>query len=133
MRVLIDTNVLISAMLCENSSPYKAYCKAVTYPNVGMICDQNLEEIHQVFQRKFPNRKNLLQQFFATAKKALEVIHLDKQRIPDVCLLRDETDNPILQAAIQANADILLTGDKDFLESGITNPKIMSPKQFLDL
>lgn len=27
-------------------------------------------------------------------------------------------DRPILRAAIYANADILLTGDKDFLESG---------------
>lgn len=33
MRVLIDTNVLISAALNTNSVTYQAYKKAVTYPN----------------------------------------------------------------------------------------------------
>ena len=33
--------------------------------------------------------------------------------------IRDINDRPILRAAISANADIFLTGDKDFLESDI--------------
>ena len=40
-------------------------------------------------------------------------------------------DRPILRAAIHAGADILLTGDKDFLESGILNPKIMTAAEFV--
>ena len=36
-----------------------------------------------------------------------------------------------VQAAINANADVLLTGDKDFLESGVTHPVIMTPAEFL--
>ena len=39
MRVLIDTNVLISAALSANSTPYRAYVKAASYPNHGMICE----------------------------------------------------------------------------------------------
>ena len=42
-------------------------------------------------------------------------------------------DRPILRAAIQARADILLTGDKDFLESGVKTPRIMSPAEFMNL
>ena len=45
--------------------------------------------------------------------------------------IRDINDNPILRAAIIANANILLTGDKDFLESGIKYPKILTPTEFL--
>lgn len=45
-------------------------------------------------------------------------------------LIRDTADRPILRAAISANADILLTGDKDFLESGIDHPQILTPAQF---
>ena len=30
--------------------------------------------------------------------------------------IRDVNDRPILRAAIEAKADVLLTGDKDFLE-----------------
>ena len=39
-------------------------------------------------------------------------------------------DRPILRAALNAKADILLTGDKDFLESGIDTPKIMTAADF---
>ena len=35
------------------------------------------------------------------------------------------------RAAIHANTDVLLTGDKDFLESGLTHPAIMTPAEFL--
>lgn len=38
---------------------------------------------------------------------------------------------PILQAAISAKADYLLTGDKDFLESNIKKPMCISPTDFL--
>lgn len=43
----------------------------------------------------------------------------------------DVKDRPILRAAIHANADVLLTGDKDFLESGLHTPKIMTASDFL--
>ena len=36
-----------------------------------------------------------------------------------------------VQAAINANSDGLLTSDKDFLESGLTHPAIMTPADFL--
>ena len=39
-------------------------------------------------------------------------------------------NRPILRAALHAKADILLTGDKDFLESGIDTPKIMTAADF---
>lgn len=38
------TSILISAALNPNGTPYKAYLKAVTFPNNGIICDQKIEE-----------------------------------------------------------------------------------------
>ncbi len=35
------------------------------------------------------------------------------------------------RAAIHANTDVLLTGDKDVLESGVTHLVIMTPADFL--
>ena len=52
MRVLIDTNVLISAALSANSTPYRAYVKAASYPNHGMICEQNVDEMKQLLQHQ---------------------------------------------------------------------------------
>ena len=42
-------------------------------------------------------------------------------------------DRPILRAAINAQVDILLTGDKDFLESMVDYPRIMTAADFLNL
>ena len=47
--------------------------------------------------------------------------------------IRDADDRPILRAAIAAKADVLLTGDKDFLESGLKKPMIMTPAEFLSM
>lgn len=56
MRILIDTNILISAALSSNGTPYKAFLKVVTYPNKGIICDKNIEELRRIFNRKFPQK-----------------------------------------------------------------------------
>ncbi len=50
MKVFIDTNVLISAVLFPNGTAAAAYCKAVTYPCCGMISEYNIEELYEVFQ-----------------------------------------------------------------------------------
>lgn len=47
-------------------------------------------------------------------------------------LIRDVKDQPILNAAILNNIDIILTGDKDFLSLDILHPKSMTVAQFLE-
>ena len=129
---MIDTNILISAALSAEGTPYKAYIKAVTFPNQGIVCDQNIDELRRIFNRKFPNKIELLERFLAMASTALTVVHTPTDMADDENLIRDIDDRPILRAAKNANADFIITGDKDFLESGITNPKIVTAAEFLD-
>ena len=42
MRVLIDSNVLVSAIYAPNSTPHQAYKKAVETPYQGLICTFSL-------------------------------------------------------------------------------------------
>ncbi len=67
MRVLIDTNVLISAALNPTGIPSQAYQKAASYPNRGLICEQNVDELKRIFNKKFPNRLAALDKFLSTA------------------------------------------------------------------
>jgi putative PIN family toxin of toxin-antitoxin system len=133
MRVLIDTNILISASLSSTGTPYKAYIKAVTCPNHGMVCDQNIDELRRVYNRKFPHKIQALERFLALSLTILEVVPTPAIDVSDEDLIRDVSDRPILRAAVQAKADILITGDKDFLESEVTNPKIMTAAEFLKM
>lgn len=133
MRVLIDTNILISAALNARGTPYKAFIKAVTYPNKGMICDQNIEELRRIFNRKFPQKISLLEHFLSIALLAMEVVPTPTEEVEEENSIRDVSDRPILRAALNAKADVLLTGDKDFLESGVDNPKIMTATEFVEM
>ena len=131
MRVLIDTNVLISAALYPNSTPYHAYVKAATYPNHGLICEQNVDEMKRIFNKKFPDRVSALDRFLSIALLTLELVPVPVDQTSSEAKIRDTKDRPILRAALNANADVLLTGDKDFLESGLEKPKAMTPMEFL--
>ena len=47
--------------------------------------------------------------------------------------MRDVKDQPILNAAIEYNVDVLVTGDKHFLELDIEIPQICTPSEFRDI
>lgn len=133
MRILIDTNVLISAALSANGTPFQAYIKATSYPNHGLICEQNVDEMKRIFNKKFPQRLESLNKFLSIALLTLELVPIPTDENLSELQIRDVNDRPILRAAINAKADILLTGDKDFLESGLENPVIMPPVGFLNM
>lgn len=126
MKILVDTNILISAVLFPNSKPAKALI--YTAQNYDMIlCEQNLSELREVLNRKSP-------QSLPDAEVLLT--ELSYELIPSVAhaekLMRDSKDQPILNAAILYDIDIILTGDKDFLCLEIERPKCMTAAQFLE-
>lgn len=133
MRVLIDTNILISAALSSKATPYQAFIKAVTYPNHGMVCEQNIDELRRIFNRKFPQKIHALETFLSLALMTLELVPTPVEEHVSESKVRDVNDRPILRAAIHAKADILLTGDKDFLESGLATPQILTAADFVNL
>ena len=48
-------------------------------------------------------------------------------------LIRDAKDQPILNAAIISDVDIILTGDKDLLSCDLEHPKCINVAQFFEL
>jgi predicted nucleic acid-binding protein len=98
MRVLIDTNILVSASLSSEGTPYQAYIKAVTHPNHGIVCDQNIDELRRVYNRKFPHKIQVLERFLTIALTVLEVVSTPAIKVSDEELIRDTSDRPILRA-----------------------------------
>ena len=132
MNVFLDTNILISAVLNSNSTPAKAFIKAVSFPNRGLVCEQNIDEMRRIFNRKFPAKIQALETFLSLALLTLEVVNIPDLEYTSENSIRDVNDRAILRAAIFAKADVLVTGDKDFLESDIVNPKILTAAEFLN-
>ena len=130
-RVLLDTNILVSVILNSHGVPARAYRKAVGPPYQALICEQTLEELRRVFNRKFPKKIPMLERFIAMILPAVEIVPMPYIVHADEVKIRDNDDRPILRAAIKTGADILVSGDKDFLDSNITNPQIMTAAEFI--
>lgn len=133
MRVMLDTNVLISAIYKPQSVPALAYYKASSPDHDLVLCDQILDELRRIFNRKFPTYIPQLERFLSIAQ--FELIQTSQTDLPDQAesKIRDVMDRPIYRAALKANIDFFVTGDNDFLMSGITHPKIVTAQQFVNL
>ena len=127
MRVLVDTNILFSALLFPNSKPARALLY-VSDNHEMVLCDRNITELRDIIRRKapqiLPDAEALL------AEMAYELIpaiyRADK-------LIRDVKDQPILNAAILSDVDVILTGDKEFLSLDMEHPRCMTASQFLEM
>ena len=133
MKVMIDTNILISGALNPNGFVAQSLYKAMVAPYEPVVCDYIVDELHRKFQEKFPDDVVQLEAFLYNALQTIEVVQTPSEEIESEKAIRDIKDRPILRAAQVSNVDYLLTGDKDFLESGIDNPKIVKPSEFMEL
>ena len=133
MRVMIDTNIFISAVLFPSGKASAALMKALALPYQPVTCDYVIDELHRKFHEKWPDRIVELDVFLQVSLSIINVVKTPETIAENESLIRDEKDRPILRAALDAGADLFLTGDKDFLESSVTDPRIISVSDFLKL
>lgn len=133
MRIMIDTNVIISAALFPNGRAAKAFYKAMLPPYEPMICDYIVEELRKKFIEKFPDKQSEMEEFLHNALNFIELVNTPDKAEESEELIRDPKDRPILRAALNEYAELFLTGDKDFLESSVSDPRIVSVATFLDM
>lgn len=127
MRVMTDTNILLSALVF-GSAKMAYLLEKVTEEHTLVICSHIIDEFRSVVARKAPKYNNAVDRLFANL--SYEMVYTPKffENIPDI---RDKKDKPILAAAILADVDIIITGDKDFFDIDIERPKIVSHLEFL--
>ena len=128
MRVMIDTNILLSAIMFPNGVAAQAFSKCVL-ENELVISTYVIEELKDVFRRKFPQSIPSLDRFLE--KLSFELAYTPEHITDKIAEIRDEKDYPILYTAINEDIDVLLTGDKDFKVVNIEKPKILTPAEFL--
>ena len=132
MIVFIDTNVLISSFINIESTPFKAIAKTFFFPYFGVTSDYCLEEFYSVIEYKFPNREQEMKKRLLEYLPMLNLITTSNDAYDIEQQLRDYKDRLVLRAALQIDADIMITGDKDLLDLSITKPKIITPREFVN-
>ena len=124
MRVMTDTNVIISALLFPASLPAKVLLH-ITGNHDLVLCDHIVTEIRDVVRRKRPD---LLGQVDLFLKQLPHELIAAPQELN--ALIQDPKDQPILNAAIKADVDVVVSGDKHFLRLDLGRPQTMSPADF---
>ena len=92
MRVMIDTNIFISAVLFPKSKTSSALKKALTSPYQPVTCDYVIDELHRKFREKFPDRISDLNEFLDASLAVIDVVKTPKIAVHDEKLIRDEKD-----------------------------------------
>ena len=62
MRVMIDTNVLVSALLFPSSQMSELLDKLIDEHEI-VLCSHIIDELHRVFDDKFHHKKKVLERF----------------------------------------------------------------------
>ncbi len=75
IKVMLDTNIFISAALFPKGKVAQAFIKAIQSPFQPYVCDYVIDELHRKFYEKFPDKITALDAFLFNA---LEVIKKDR-------------------------------------------------------
>jgi uncharacterized protein len=126
MKIVIDTNVLISAFLFGGlSSEIYDYC----YIFHEIIISENIiSELKDVCKIKFDIPDIKIKNILKKLKEGCTIIN-PKGVEPDIC--RDKDDNKIIHLGLFTKSDYIITGDKDLLDlKEIEGIKILNPRDY---
>ena len=129
MRIMIDTNVLVSALLFPSERMNKLIYKIVTEHTL-VISSYVIEELLQVTRRKFQGKVKAVDQLLS--QLPYELVYTPEQHKAGLFEIRDEADYPVLYTAIVEDVDLFITGDRDFEGLDLERPEILTPSEFLD-
>jgi putative PIN family toxin of toxin-antitoxin system len=130
MRIVFDTNVLISALMFEDSIPAQIFFLAIEKGEV-LISTALTTELHEVIYRpKFDKyiTDSQREDFMLALVETSTLV--DVTESIDVC--RDPKDNMILELAVSGKAKVIVTGDSDLLDlHPFREIEILNPQTFL--
>jgi len=130
LRLVIDTNILISAAIKPAGLQRTVLLLAMTKPARWYVSRSILEEYSDVLARpELKIRKSLRRQLWQLIKNRTHLVattrHLEVTSDPD--------DNIFLECADSARADYLVTGNQRHFPRFWKKTKIITPREFISL
>ena len=125
---LIDTNVFVSALTLPGGRADHALRKVIAGEDSLALSRPIMDELLSVLARKFARDREEL------ARVAVFLSDLGEIVDPEVSVsvLVDEPDNHILECALAAGADIIVTGDRAMFAAGeFEGVRILSLRDYL--
>ena len=111
MRVVLDTNVLISALISKTGPPGRLLSAVKRAGLVLVTSAYQLDELREALGRK-RLRAYVRPEEAHDLLYNLEAVGVLVTGLPECNPSPDPDDNPILATAIAGNADLVISGDK---------------------
>jgi putative PIN family toxin of toxin-antitoxin system len=126
VRVLLDTNVIVSAVttrgLCAD------VFRAVLAAHELVTCAKVLQEVRRILGIKFDVPEQLIAEYLELIGQ--DAIVAEPEDLPDLPI-QDRDDVAIVAAAIGAKAEVLVTGDHELQSlKNVGKVRILSPRAF---
>jgi putative PIN family toxin of toxin-antitoxin system len=131
MRVVLDTNVLISAVVFQGLP-----ASIVEHARVGsfrlILSPQLLEELRRILREKFQYTDAAIHKAEVSLRDVSEVV---EPRETVSLITAEPSDNRVLEAAMMGKADMIVTGDHAHLIplGSFQSIPIVTPRQLLEL
>jgi len=132
LRVVFDTNILISAFLSQKSSPYKCLEIARDSKVISITCIEILREFQQKLAEKFKLPSYKVQQEVQKIVNYSKIVAISNSL---KVIAADPKDDMVIECAVVGDATHIITGDKRHLLP-LVNYKgvnIISASDFLKL
>jgi putative PIN family toxin of toxin-antitoxin system len=130
LRLVIDTNVVVSAALKPDGLQRTVFLLAIAKPARWYVSDPIMEEYSKVLARpELKIRKSLRLQVIQFIKN--HTYSVTPSQLPQVTT--DPDDNIFLECADAARADYLVTGNQRHFPRFWKKTKIIHSREFLDI
>ena len=130
MRIFADTNFLVSAFATRGLSP--EVFELILAKHELMTGEFVLAELERILSEKY----KLPDEIIAETIRLLYRHHVEPMpAAPSEIQVSDEDDRWVLASALNAKAEVLITGDNDLLEIAdqVKQLKIITPRRFWEL
>jgi putative PIN family toxin of toxin-antitoxin system len=130
LRLVIDTNILVSAALKPEGLQRTVVVLAMTRPARLYISQAILEEYREVLaRREFKIRRGLRQQLLQLIKNRAQLM----DPVRGLQVTKDPDDNKFLECADAARADYLITGNQRHFPRFWKKTKVITSREFISI
>lgn len=132
MKVVLDTNVIVSGLLFPGGVPDRVVRAALTGQIQNVTSPDLLQEVRRVFDKKFKIPEKRLEGLIRFVADMSDLVYpLERLRV----ISADPPDNRVLECAITGEAEFIITGDAKHLLKlkSFRSISIVSPAQFAQM
>ena len=130
LRLVVDTNILVSAALKPDGLQRTVLLLAIVKPALLYVSNAILIEYRDVLSRpEFQIRKGLRQQLLDMIGKRAHLVN----PVRAIQVANDPQDDKFIECADAARADYLVTGNVRHFPKFWKNTKVVTSREFLSL